>query len=345
SNAVAKHEADACKAHLFRSLAEASEEQAAIWAHDLNSVPEFKPSMRSRVIAILLEILPARLMRNVLSAQKVRGMSLYRCSAQTIAAGSTEAAHGKQASNRSNDGGHPWPTSVEDIGKRHGSNVASGTLRAGVFGVNDGLVSNTCLVMGVAGAGVGSAEILLTGIAGLLAGAFSMGAGEFISMLSQREMFEHQIAQEKDEIERYPDEEAEELALIYEARGIPIDEARDMAKHLIADPEKALDALTREELGLNPDELGSPVGAAISSFLTFSVGASVPLVPFLLGHDKDGIVIAAILAGIALFAVGSVLSLFSGKNAIFGGARMVVVGSFAAAATYGIGTLLGASVS
>lgn len=330
SGAVAAHEPDPKRAKLFGKMAKAAEEQAAILAKDLKPVPDFKPSLRSRIMVLLLGILPPRAMRNVLSAHKVRGISVYRSKVPEQG-----AAEG---------GGHPWPTSVEDIGRQH-KNYTSGTLRAGVFGVNDGLVSNTCLVMGVAGAGVGPSEILLTGIAGLLAGAFSMGAGEFISMLSQREMFEHQISQERDELERYPDEEAEELALIYEARGIPIGEARDMAKHLIANPEKALDALTREELGLNPEELGSPMGAAVSSFLTFSVGACVPLIPYLLGYEKEGIVIAAVLAGIALFGVGSALSLFSGKNAFVGGARMLAVGSIAAAATYFIGSLLGANVA
>lgn len=313
-------------------MADAGEAQAAILARDLNPAPDFTPSLRSKVMATLLGVLPPRAMRHILSAHKVRGMSAYR--------GPGDTPGTKTAEN----GGHPWPTTVEDIGRQH-KNYTSGTLRAGVFGTNDGLVSNTCLVMGVAGAGVGPSEILLTGVAGLLAGAFSMGAGEFISMLSQREMFEHQIAQERDELERYPDEEAEELALIYEARGIPLKESRDMAKHLIANPEKALDALTREELGLNPEELGSPMGAVISSFLTFSVGACVPLVPFLLGYAKDGVLIAALLAGVALFGVGSALSLFSGKNAMLGGLRMLAVGSIAAAATYFIGSLLGASIS
>jgi len=332
SDAVAANEPDPKRAKLFRKMAEAAEEQAAILAKDLKQVPSFTPSLRSRIMATLLGILPPRAMRHVLSAHKVRGVSVYRSKV------------GEPKQDKTDDSGHPWPTSVEEIGRQH-KNYTSGTLRAGVFGVNDGLVSNTCLVMGVAGAGVGPSEILLTGIAGLLAGAFSMGAGEFISMLSQREMFEYQIAQEKDELDRYPEQEAEELALIYEARGIPLDEARHMAQHLIANPEKALDTLTREELGLNPDELGSPVGAAISSFLTFCVGASVPLIPFLLGYQKEGIIIASVLAGIALFCVGSALSLFSGKNAIFGGARMLVVGSIAAAATYFIGSLLGATVS
>lgn len=329
SAAVAANEPDPKRAKLFRDMAAAAEDQAKILAKDLNPAPAFTPSMRTRITALLLGVLPPRTMRHVLTASKVRGVSVYRS---------------KSSSGDKERDGHPWPTSVEEIGRQH-TNYGSGTLRAGVFGVNDGLVSNTCLVMGVAGAGTSSSVILLTGVAGLLAGAFSMAAGEFISMLSQREMFEHQIAQEKDELERYPDEEAEELALIYEARGVPLEEARHIAKHMIKDPEKALDALTREELGLNPDELGSPVGAAISSFLTFSVGASMPLIPFVLGYDKEGIVIAAVISGAALFCVGAALSLFSGRNAVIGGLRMLAIGSAAAAATYFLGSLFGATIA
>jgi VIT1/CCC1 family predicted Fe2+/Mn2+ transporter len=198
--------------------------------------------------------------------------------------------------------------------------------------------------MGVAGAAAEPNIIVLTGVAGLLAGAFSMAAGEFISMLSQREMFEHQISQEREELERYPKEEAEELALIYAARGIPLDEARDVASNLIANPEKALDTLAREELGLNPDDLGSPIGAAGSSFVAFAVGASLPLIPFLLGAG-NGVAIAAAISGAALFAVGALLSLFSGKNAWLSGLRMLAIGAAAAAATYGIGSLFNVSTS
>jgi VIT1/CCC1 family predicted Fe2+/Mn2+ transporter len=196
--------------------------------------------------------------------------------------------------------------------------------------------------MGVAGAAAEPAVLVLTGVAGLLAGAFSMAAGEYISMLSQKEMFEHQIGQERDELERYPKEEAEELALIYAARGIPLEEARDVAAHLIANPDKALDTLAREELGLNPDDLGSPIGAAVSSFLAFSVGASLPIIPFLL-KLPNGVAVAAALSGAALFAVGAVLSLFSGKSAWLGGLRMLLIGSAAAAATYFIGSLFNVS--
>ncbi|HYH70801.1 MAG TPA: VIT1/CCC1 transporter family protein [Methyloceanibacter sp.] len=317
SNAVASAEPDPANAALFRKMAAAAEQQAAILAADLPATPAFAPSLRARLIASLVGAFGPRAVRHVLSASKVRGISVYRAKPQGE--------------------GHPWPTSVEEVGKRHRS-LGGGTLRAAVFGVNDGLVSNTCLVMGVAGAAVEPGVIVLTGVAGLLAGAFSMAAGEFISMLSQREMFEHQIAQERDELERYPEEEAEELALIYQARGIPLDEARDVAKKLIANPEKALDTLAREELGLNPDDLGSPLGAALSSFVAFAIGASLPLLPFLWGAAQ-GVLIAATISGAALFVVGSLLSLFSGKSALLGGARMLAIGAAAAAATYFIGSL------
>jgi len=330
SNAVAAVESDPTRAKLFRDMATSAEAQAAILAKDLETIPSFAPSLRSRIIVFLLGIFGPLAMRHVLSASKVRGVSVYRSKATS--SGEEEGAEG-----------HPWPTSAEEVGQRH-KNYGSGTLRAGVFGVNDGLVSNTCLVMGVAGAGTSASVILLTGVAGLLAGAFSMGAGEFISMLSQKEMFEHQIGQEKDELQRYPKEEAEELALIYEARGIPIKEARHVANHLIQNPEKALDTLSREELGLNPDELGSPMGAALSSFLTFSVGASLPLIPYVFGLSAHGILIASLISGTALFCVGAALSLFSGRSAFLGGVRMLAIGSAAAAATYYIGSLFDAVV-
>lgn len=321
SSAVARAERDPNKAALFRQMAEAAEEQAGIIAKDLAAVPPFQPSLRSRFTAFLIGLFGARAMRHVLSASKVRGISVYRAKAEPA--------------------GHPMPASAEEVGQRHKS-FGSGTLRAGVFGVNDGLVSNTCLVMGVAGAAAEPNVLILTGVAGLLAGAFSMAAGEYVSMLSQKEMFEHQIAQERDELARYPAEEAEELALIYQARGIPLAEARDVAKKLIANPDKALDTLAREELGLNPDDLGSPIGAAISSFIMFSIGASLPIIPFLLGLSR-GVEIAAAISGVALFAVGAALSLFSGRSALVGGTRMLLIGSAAAAATYFIGSLFNVS--
>jgi VIT1/CCC1 family predicted Fe2+/Mn2+ transporter len=204
-----------------------------------------------------------------------------------------------------------------------------------VFGVNDGLVSNASLILGVAGASADAGIILLSGVAGLLAGAFSMAAGEYVSVRSQREMYEYQIGLERDELSAYPDEEAKELALIYEARGLAWDEAKRLADSMIADPER----------GLNPDELGSPFGAAAFSFLSFAAGALIPLVPFLFGRDPSTLIVSIGVTGFALFAVGSTLSLFTGRSALRGGVRMLLIGAAAGALTFAIGRLLGVSLA
>ncbi|CAN5756922.1 hypothetical protein BH23CHL7_BH23CHL7_09910 [soil metagenome] len=220
----------------------------------------------------------------------------------------------------------------------------SGTLRAAVFGANDGLVSNLSLVMGIAGAVTDNGLIVLAGVAGLLAGAFSMAAGEYISMQSQRELFERQIAIEREEMRVMPEEELAELAAIYRAKGIPEADAQRIAQELMKDPAKALDTKIREELGLDPDELGSPFGAAWSSFVAFAAGAVVPLVPFLLGSGLPALVFALGLSFAALFTVGALVSLLTGRGMLFSGARQVAIGAAAAAVTYGVGTLIGANL-
>jgi VIT1/CCC1 family predicted Fe2+/Mn2+ transporter len=213
-------------------------------------------------------------------------------------------------------------------------------LRAAVFGLSDGLVSNLCLILGIVGASDSPPLILTTGVAGLLAGAFSMAAGEWVSVRSQRELYEHQIAEEREELERYPEEEAEELALIYHARGVPMEEARTLSRRILQDPEQALLTLAREELGLNPADLGSPTRAAVASFLAFAAGALVPLIPFILGAFEHGMAIASSLSAFALFLVGALLSLFSGRNAWLGGLRLLAIGAAAGSATFSIGRLL-----
>jgi VIT1/CCC1 family predicted Fe2+/Mn2+ transporter len=255
----------------------------------------------------------------VLAAMKVRGLSVY--------------THAQP--------GHPRPTSIEDMQARHRNVATGGNLRAAVFGVNDGLVSNCSLILGVAGAAASNNMIVLSGVAGLLAGAFSMAAGEWVSVRSQREMFEHQIGLERKELAEYPAEEAQELALIYEARGLPADEAAALATSTVADPVKALDTLAREELGLNPDELGSPWGAAISSFLSFALGALIPLAPFLFVRGEAALPTSIGITAVALFAVGAATSLFTGRSAMRDGVRMLAIGGGAGAVTYAIGKLLG----
>ena len=217
----------------------------------------------------------------------------------------------------------------------------SGTLRATVFGVNDGLVSNLALVMGVTGASANNEVVVLTGIAGLLAGAFSMGAGEWISMQSQRELFERQIALEREELQVMPEEEEEELAQIYRRKGLPDRDARRLADHLMEDPEVALDTKVREELGLDPDELGSPWGAAVGSFVSFAAGAVVPLAPFLVVAGSPAVAAALVLAFGALFAVGAGVSLLTGRSALFSGVRQVGIGAAAALVTFSVGAVIG----
>jgi VIT1/CCC1 family predicted Fe2+/Mn2+ transporter len=233
------------------------------------------------------------------------------------------------------------PTTLAEVGARHRSAVG-GSLRAAVFGINDGLVSNVSLVLGVAGAGVSSHFVLTAGAAGLLAGALSMAAGEYVSVRSQREMYEYQIALEKEELEAYPEEEAEELALIYAARGLELPQARAFSHALLANPAQALDVLAREELGLNPDDLGSPWRAASASFLTFAVGAALPLLPFVLGaQGSTAVALGAAVTLVALFGVGLGLSLFTGHSPWRSAARMVLIGGGAGLVSFLVGKALG----
>jgi VIT1/CCC1 family predicted Fe2+/Mn2+ transporter len=316
---------------LFLELARAADEQAELWAREIRKAGSeaphgYRPDVRTRLVGRLVKALGPRRLRPVLSAMKVRGMSLYTKSPV----------------------GHAIPTQLSEVGRRHQGVGQGGTLRAAVFGINDGLVSNASLIMGVAGAtlnvGGDAGVIVLSGVAGLLAGAFSMAAGEYISMRSQREMFEFQIGLERAEVDQYPEEEAAELALIFEHKGMGKTEARAVADKLIADPDRALDTLAREELGLNPDDLGSPWGAAMSSFLAFAGGALIPLLPFLLLGGTQALRVAVGATGVALFAVGATLSLFTGRNAWLGGLRMLGIGGAAGAATYLIGKALGVTL-
>lgn len=311
---------------LFTRLADAAEAQSLHWekiAADKGvTLPKsFAPSMRARLVAHMLRQLGPERMLPVLAAMKVRGLSVY--------------THGTPV-------GHDTPM-VGQREFRHRRMANSGSFRAGVFGINDGLVSNASLIVGVAGASLDNHVIVLTGIAGMLAGAASMAAGEYVSMQSQREMFEHQIALEQQELNAYPEEEAEELALIYEARGIPPADAKRLADTLISDPSRALDTLAREELGLNPHELGSPWGAAIASFLSFSVGAAIPLLPFL-WHAGHSLTVTVVVTAASLFITGVTVSLFTGRALWWSGLRMVLVGGVAASVTYLVGHLFGVAL-
>jgi VIT1/CCC1 family predicted Fe2+/Mn2+ transporter len=221
---------------------------------------------------------------------------------------------------------------------------AGGSLRAAVFGANDGLVSNFALIMGVAGGTGDPGVILLAGVAGLVAGAGSMAAGEWVSVRSQRELFEREIAVERWELQEFPEDERRELELIYRAKGLDEGTARQLVDRIMADPEVALDTLVREELGLNPNDLGSPWSAAISSFLAFATGALVPLLPFLFTVGVGAIIASGVLSALALTGVGAAISVFTGRSAWRSGLRMVAIGGGAAAITYLIGSLVGVTL-
>lgn len=330
---VAESEPEARRKRLFEELARDAEAQAEHWralsSHGGMTRP-FQPSLRARLVALLVRTFGPQHVTHALSAMKVRGMSVYRSAGYR---GAITTA-----------GARALPSEHDEIGEHHQDSMASGSLRASVFGINDGLISNTGLILGIAGAGTGNTTILLAGIAGLLAGAFSMAAGEYISVRSQREMYEYQIDLEKAELAEYPEEEADELAQIYEAHGMEKGEARHSAAHIINDPKRALDELTRTELGLNPGDLGSPWVVALASFFAFAIGAAIPVAPFLFMRGAHTLTISVALSGLGLFLAGAATSLFTGRSAIRAGLRMLAIGGAAGLLTFAIGHLLGVSL-
>jgi VIT1/CCC1 family predicted Fe2+/Mn2+ transporter len=224
--------------------------------------------------------------------------------------------------------------------------TAGNALRAAVLGANDGLLSNFSLVMGVAGASLGNREILITGLAGLLAGAGSMALGEWLSVQSSRELYVRQIGIEQEEIRTHPEEEIEELALIYQAKGLGEQQAHDVAARMMASEASALDTLAREELGIDPDELGgSAWQAAGASFLFFAVGAIIPVSPFLLLAGRASIVASLVASGVGLFGIGAAITVLTGRSVAVSGTRQVLVGLAAAGLTFAIGRLIGISLT
>jgi VIT1/CCC1 family predicted Fe2+/Mn2+ transporter len=219
----------------------------------------------------------------------------------------------------------------------------SGTLRAAIFGVSDGLVSNAALIMGFAGSGVANSTVAFAGLAGLLAGAFSMAAGEYVSVAGQRDVFAREISLEAAELRQNPQDEARELALIYQAKGMDPALAQAAADKIISNPDVALDTLVREELGLDPGDLGSPVRVAGSSFAAFAVGAALPLLPFVVTSGSVAVVVAILLTALALVTVGALVGRLSGAGVVRSAVRQFAVGAAAATVTYLIGTAIGGS--
>lgn len=346
---LAHAEKDPERQKIFLDLADTERTHVEHWRQKLRDAgvevgDGMRPSMRVRILGFLADRLGPRAVLPMVSAMESSGYDNYMAQADAgPPLARAERSHARTLAALSSG---RTATADEDVasiaaGERWHRVDSGGTLRAAIFGVNDGLVSNLSLVIGVAGADPDGRFIILAGIAGLLAGAFSMGAGEFVSVTSQRELFERQIELEREELESDPESERKELALIYRAKGLAEPEAEALATRIISDRGVALETLAREELGLNPDELGSPYRVAFSSFTAFASGAIIPVVPFLFGSGWLNFGLAVGLSGIALFAIGAGVSLFTGRSAIYSGARQLAIGAVAAAVTYTIGRLIG----
>lgn len=354
--ALANAEKNPTRAEVFRRMAGMEARHADRWETKLREAgvepPPFRPGARIRMVGWLARRMGVDAVLPLVRGMELRAAGDYAGQADALDFAPQERGHartlaamtagpGRDAA-RAGDQDIPGAILRRERWHRHDQ---GGSLRAAVFGVNDGLVSNLSLVLGVAGANPEPRFILLAGIAGLLAGSFSMAAGEFVSMSAQREMFERQIALEREELYQTPDEEREELSLLYQAKGVPAAEADLMANRLITQPAAALDTMVREELGLDPESLGSPWGAAVSSLGAFAAGALVPVLPYVFWTGIVAFVLSAVLSAIALLGVGAAITLFTGRNPLLGGLRMLAIGAAAATVTFLVGRLIGVSVA
>lgn len=344
---LAEHAGDESKARIYRALAEAEERHAAHWATQLRAagVTDLRPPrvpFRVRALRRLAGWLGTdAVLPIVLRAEAADADKYAQVAEAPDAMARQEAAHGKVVA--ALRGGSTGGRIAASEGRHHAG--VGGALRAAVFGVNDGLVSNFSLVMGVAGGTSDHSIVLLAGVAGLVAGAFSMASGEWISVRSQRELYENELRIEREELRAFPEEEREELELIYQAKGVDPQEAKALVDNIMSRPDVALETLAREELGLDPGALGSPWTAAGASFLAFALGAVLPVVPFIVGGGAAAVGVAAVLSLLALFGVGAVLSVFTARPAGRSGARMAAIGALVATATFVVGTAVGAGVS
>jgi len=341
---LARREPSEERAGVLLEMAQAEERHAAIMARRLDemgiALPRYRLSLRVRLLGLLARLFGVRSVLPIVESFEATDYTAYREAEQDA---SVQALAGEERGHFRTLGSLTRGGAVDIAGhERWHRTGGGGTLRATIFGVNDGLVSNLALVMGFAGAGADPEFVVLAGVAGLLAGAASMGSGEYVSMRAQRELFERQISLEEAELALAPEEERAELALIYRAKGIPAEEAEALADRIFQNKDVALDTLVREELGLDPSELGSPWGAAIGSFLAFAAGAIVPVLAYFTGAGWPQFAVSAATSGAALFSVGVGVSLFTGRSALYSGGRMLAIGAVAAGLTYGIGTAIGA---
>jgi VIT1/CCC1 family predicted Fe2+/Mn2+ transporter len=348
--ALSQKEDDKRIAEVYQRMAGAENRHAVKWAklyqeEGGDSLPVFKPAWRTRsLIWLARRFGPEMVLPGMMAAEK-NGSGSYLVQPEAAGMAREENSHQMILSQiRKTAGGGMQGSTLAQLEGRHRSSGGN-ALRAAVLGANDGLVSNLSLVMGVAGAAMSSQAILITGLAGMLAGAFSMALGEWLSVQSSRELYGHQISIEKEEIEQSPEEEAEELALIYEARGFDPQQASAMAHQVLSNQASALDVMAREELGVDPDVLGgSAWEAALTSFFLFLFGSIIPVIPYTFLTGTPAVIASIAFSTVGLFLLGTVITLFTGQKVIFSGMRMVVFGLIAAAITFGIGHLIGVSL-
>jgi len=348
---LSKVDKDPERRNVFLLLAQSERQHAQVWLNRLASdgvVAKPRFNAKTLVMKGVIHILGPKHVLPSLAAAEFADRNKYAGSPETAGMSAEEHEHANVVQAMANVG-KPTAVGGPDIAQaeswHHG--VSSGNdLRAGVLGANDGLVSNFCLIMGVAGAEASSRIILLTAFAGLVAGACSMALGEWLSVTNARELAQAQVAKEADELEHNPESEENELALIYRAKGLASDEAKRVAGQIMRDKKMALDVLVREELGLDPAELGgNPWSAAGVSFLLFAVGAFFPAMPFLWSSGASAIAQCVAYSVVALAGIGVFTSIFNGRSASYSAVRQILVGLITAAFTFGVGRLLGVAVS
>ncbi len=348
--ALAEVEKQQQMSDVYRKLAASEEKHAAAWEKKLSDLNvKFAPrktSWRPSVMIWLAKRFGPQFVLPTLTANERADSQAYDGQPDTEAEefSADEKSHARLLAMASHStGGLPGGTVAQLEGRHRAS--GGNALRAAVLGANDGLVSILSLVMGVAGATSSNKDVLIAGLAGVLAGAGSMALGEWLSVQSSRELYEHQIKLEAEEIAESPEEELEELTLIYQSKGLPGDRARELASHMMEDKTHILDTLAREELGIDPGELGgSAYEAAFTSFILFAVGAFFPIFPYFFWAGTTAIYISLAVSAIGLFIIGAAITLMTGRGVLYTGMRQVLVGMAAAALTFGVGKLIGVSV-
>lgn len=348
-NKLAEHEKDATIADVFRKMSDIERGHAAAFAKKKGIATEtlMHPSWRAKTLNLIGKIFGYDYVLGALmdTEKAIAGVIINKKKKGDMPITGTETTHVKILRSILEKEPRVTGTQLAKFEKSHRS-LGGNAIRAAVLGGNDGLVSNFSLVMGVAGATAGQQGVLLAGVSGLLAGALSMALGEWISVKSSQEVSENQMQIEMEELETNPEGEMQELAMIYTAKGIPEQQAKEMAREIMGDKTTAHEILIKEELGINPDELeGSAWEAAIYSFILFSVGAVIPVLPFMFTKGMPAIIFSVIASTIGLFLIGAAITLFTGKNVWRSGFRQVLFGLAAAAVTFGIGKLIGVSIA